>query len=129
MISLSKDLMDQIRSHGRETDPEECVGALLGRKGEPAQVVSVERIDNIRTAERARRYEISPQDYLRVEGLAAEKSLALLGSEDLQLGPGRNLPVTLRVPHLALTSREHFPCTSPSPTFRPLSRLSRAFSF
>ena len=79
MISLSKDLMDQIRSHGRETYPEECVGALLGRKGEPAQVVSVERIDNIRTAERARRYEISPQDYLRVEGLAAEKSLALLG--------------------------------------------------
>ena len=71
--------MERIRSHGRETYPEECVGALLGRKGEPAHVVSVERIDNIRTAERARRYEISPQDYLRVEGLAAEKSLALLG--------------------------------------------------
>ncbi len=78
MISVAKILLEEIRAHGRDTYPEECVGALLGRKGDPAKVVELERIDNIRT-ERARRYEISPQDYLRVERLASEKSLALLG--------------------------------------------------
>ncbi len=78
MISVAKKLLEEIRAHGHDTYPEECVGALLGRKGDPARVVELERIDNIRT-ERARRYEISPQDYLRVERLASEKSLALLG--------------------------------------------------
>jgi len=79
VITLSRTLLDEIREHGRETYPDECVGALLGRKGEPACVLAVERMENIRTEERRRRYEISPQDYLRVEALASEKSLALLG--------------------------------------------------
>lgn len=79
MITLSRKLLDEIREHGRETYPDECVGALLGRKGEPACILVVERMENIRTEERRRRYEISPQDYLRVEALASEKSLALLG--------------------------------------------------
>ena len=79
MITVARRLLDEIRRHGRETYPEECVGALLGRKGEPACVLDVERMENIRTEERQRRYEISPKDYLRVEALASEKSLALLG--------------------------------------------------
>jgi proteasome lid subunit RPN8/RPN11 len=79
VIQIGKDLLETIRDHGRDTYPEECVGALLGRKGEPACVVGIERMENIRTEERARRYEISPKDYIRVEGLASEKSLALLG--------------------------------------------------
>ncbi|HMA18490.1 MAG TPA: M67 family metallopeptidase [Thermoanaerobaculia bacterium] len=79
MIKISKNLLAEIRAHGEKTYPEECVGALLGRRGEPASVLHVERMENIRTEERARRYEISPKDYLRVEALASEKSLALLG--------------------------------------------------
>ncbi len=79
MIRIGKSLLEEIREHGRETYPEECVGALLGRKGDPACVLGVERIVNIRADERGRRYEISPQDYLRVERLASQKSLALLG--------------------------------------------------
>jgi proteasome lid subunit RPN8/RPN11 len=79
VITLSRTLLDEIREHGRETYPDECVGALLGRKGEPACVLVVERMENIRSEERRRRYEISPKDYLRVEALASEKSLALLG--------------------------------------------------
>jgi proteasome lid subunit RPN8/RPN11 len=79
VITVARRLLDEIRQHGRETYPEECVGALLGRKGEPVCVLEVERMENIRTEERQRRYEISPKDYLRVEALASEKSLALLG--------------------------------------------------
>jgi proteasome lid subunit RPN8/RPN11 len=79
MIQVPKRLLEEIRAHGQETYPEECVGALLGRKGEPACVLVTERMENVRTEERKRRYEISPKDYLRVEELASEKNLALLG--------------------------------------------------
>jgi proteasome lid subunit RPN8/RPN11 len=79
MIQVPKALLEEMRAHGQETYPDECVGALLGRKGEPSCVLAVERMENIRTEERKRRYEISPKDYLRVEELATEKSLALLG--------------------------------------------------
>jgi len=79
VIQVGKVLLGAIREHGREAYPEECVGALLGRKGEPACVVEVERMENIRSEERARRYEISPKDYIRVEELASEMSPALLG--------------------------------------------------
>ncbi len=79
MIAISGALLDEIRAHGRDTYPEECCGGLLGRRGEPARVSRVERIDNVRDAERARRYEVSPKDYLRLERLAAEGGVELLG--------------------------------------------------
>ena len=79
MIEIPIAVLDEIREHGREAYPEECCGALLGRKGEPAHVVRVERIENSRGEQRARRYEVSPRDYLRVERLALAENLALLG--------------------------------------------------
>jgi proteasome lid subunit RPN8/RPN11 len=79
VIAISGPLLDQIRAHGRDTYPEECCGGLIGRRGEPALVSRVERIDNVRDAERARRYEVSPKDYLRLERLAAEAGAELLG--------------------------------------------------
>ena len=79
MIEIPVSVLDEIREHGREAYPEECCGALLGRKGEPARVVRLERIENARGEERARRYEVSPRDYLRVERLALDENLALLG--------------------------------------------------
>ncbi|MDQ5873481.1 MAG: M67 family metallopeptidase [Acidobacteriota bacterium] len=79
MIEIPTSVLDEIREHGRGAYPEECCGALLGRKGEPAHVVRVERIENARGEERARRYEVSPTDYLRVERLALTENLALLG--------------------------------------------------
>jgi proteasome lid subunit RPN8/RPN11 len=79
MIRIPTALLDEIRAHGRDTYPEECCGGLLGHRGEPAHVSRVERIDNVRDANRARRYEVSPQDYLRLERLAAEQGAELLG--------------------------------------------------
>ena len=79
MIAIPEPLLEEIRAHGRETYPEECCGGLLGRRGEPARVSRVERIDNVRDENRARRYEVSPQDYLRLERLAAENGAELLG--------------------------------------------------
>ena len=79
MIAISRNLLEAIRDHGREAYPEECCGGLLGRRGDPARVSRVERIDNVRDVERARRYEVSPQDYLRLERLAGEQGVELLG--------------------------------------------------
>ena len=79
MIAISPKILGEIRAHGRDTYPEECCGGLLGRRGDPARVTRIERIDNVRDVERARRYEVSPQDYLRLERLAAEEGVELLG--------------------------------------------------
>jgi proteasome lid subunit RPN8/RPN11 len=79
VIAIPEALLEEIRAHGRDTYPEECCGGLLGQRGEPARVSRIERIDNVRDVNRARRYEVSPQDYLRLERLAAEKGMELLG--------------------------------------------------
>lgn len=79
MIEIARSLLDEIRDHGRQKYPEECCGALLGRSGDPARVSRVERVENARPRERARRYEVSPEDYRRLESLAAAKGLDLLG--------------------------------------------------
>lgn len=79
MIRIGADLMDAIREHGREAYPEECCGALLGARGQPAQVSRIERIENSRESNRVRRYEVSPQDYLRLEKLARDAGVDLLG--------------------------------------------------
>lgn len=79
MIAITGGLLEEIRAHGRDAYPEECCGALLGRKEGRAQVTRIERIENARGSERVRRYEVSPQDYLRLERLAGENGLDLLG--------------------------------------------------
>jgi proteasome lid subunit RPN8/RPN11 len=79
VIAISPKVLAEIRAHGRDTYPEECCGGLLGRRGDPARVSRIERIDNVRDANRARRYEVSPRDYLRLERLAAEEGVELLG--------------------------------------------------
>jgi proteasome lid subunit RPN8/RPN11 len=79
VIAISAKVLGEIRAHGRDTYPEECCGGLLGRRGDPARVIRIERIDNVRDVERARRYEVSPQDYLRLERLAAQEEVELLG--------------------------------------------------
>lgn len=80
MIELPAGLVDEIRLHGAETYPEECCGGLLGeRRNGTVFVRRVERVPNQRTEERGRRYTIDPKDYLRLERLAAEEGLAVVG--------------------------------------------------
>lgn len=80
MITLSGNVLEEIRTHGQETYPEECCGALLGalKKGR-ARVKRVERTANSRRDERRRRFQITPEEYGRVEKLADAEGLALLG--------------------------------------------------
>jgi proteasome lid subunit RPN8/RPN11 len=80
VIELPAELVEEIRRHGAETYPEECCGGLLGeRQDGTVRVRRVERVANRGTEMRARRYSIDPRDYLRLERLAGESGLTLVG--------------------------------------------------
>jgi proteasome lid subunit RPN8/RPN11 len=79
-MEIDGEVLEAIRSHGRETYPEECCGALLGSiRGERAFVERIERLSNAREGDRRRRYVIAPEEYLRAEREAEQAGLSLLG--------------------------------------------------
>jgi proteasome lid subunit RPN8/RPN11 len=80
VIALPGSVREAIREHGRRSYPEECCGALLGRKGEGIdRVTEVELVDNSQEDSRRRRFRITPGDYLRIERLALQRRRDLLG--------------------------------------------------
>ncbi|HEX6719080.1 MAG TPA: M67 family metallopeptidase [Pyrinomonadaceae bacterium] len=81
MISISTDLLDQIRAHGVRDYPYECCGLLLGRYGADGKVVKeTYPISNAReeTAKR-NRFLIQPQELMRGERYALERDLEVVG--------------------------------------------------
>lgn len=80
MIELPSGVVEEIQRHGSETYPEECCGGLLGeRRNGAVRVARAERVENRRTEQRSRRYTIDPRDYLRLERLAEEAGLSVVG--------------------------------------------------
>ena len=80
MIELPAGLVEAIRRHGAETYPEECCGGLLGeRRNGSVLVKRAEPVPNRGTELRQRRYTIDPLDYLRLERLAGEAGLSVVG--------------------------------------------------
>jgi proteasome lid subunit RPN8/RPN11 len=65
-----------IRTHGRETYPHECCGALLGRDGE---VVSTVALPNTTEEGPRRRFLVRPADYRTAERAATDAALDLVG--------------------------------------------------
>lgn len=73
-------LLTRIHAHGEAAYPEEGAGFLLGRVGEPKQVIDILPLPNQREAEaRHNRYLITPQDYLQAELVAERLGLSLIG--------------------------------------------------
>jgi proteasome lid subunit RPN8/RPN11 len=85
MLKLTEQIYNAIRRHGEETYPHECCGVLLGRSqaGENGAVVNdVEdavRAGNTRTDSAHNRYSIAPQELIRVQRQARERSLDIVG--------------------------------------------------
>ena len=73
---LGPGVADAIRSHGRETYPHECCGALLGRDGTTVEAL---RLPNTTEEGPRRRFMVRPADYLAAERHAASRGLDLLG--------------------------------------------------
>ena len=80
MLILNSQLYDQLRRHGEETYPHECCGVLLGRTEDgQKQVHEIVRCGNTRTDSPHNRYNIDPQELVRISRQARERELDILG--------------------------------------------------
>ena len=75
-LRLSDDVIAAIRHHGRETYPNECCGALIGRNGE---VLESFALPNTTVEGPRRRFLVRPTDYRAAEARATETGRELLG--------------------------------------------------
>jgi proteasome lid subunit RPN8/RPN11 len=71
---------EMIRRHGEETYPDECCGVLLGHS-EPGvnAVIDAVRAGNIRTDSAHNRYQIAPQELVRIQREARQRGLDIVG--------------------------------------------------
>ena len=75
-IILSPALVDAINAHGRETYPNECCGALIGRDG---VVIETLALPNTTEEGPRRRFLVRPDDYRAAEVRAGQAGQELLG--------------------------------------------------
>jgi proteasome lid subunit RPN8/RPN11 len=80
MLRLNEQAYDAIRHHGEETYPYECCGVLLGRAVEGFnEVEDAVRAGNIRTDSARNRYQIAPQELVKIQRLGRERGLDIVG--------------------------------------------------
>ena len=71
---------ETIRRHGESTYPHECCGVLLGTSGEDGNVVEeVVEAGNTRTDSAHNRYNIAPQELIRIQRQGRERGLDIVG--------------------------------------------------
>jgi proteasome lid subunit RPN8/RPN11 len=75
-LTLGPGVADAIQSHGRETYPHECCGALLGKDGVANATVP---LPNTTEEGPRRRFLVRPGDYQQAERAAADAGRELLG--------------------------------------------------
>jgi proteasome lid subunit RPN8/RPN11 len=75
-VTLQAAVVAAIRDHGRDTYPNECCGALLGRDG---VVVETFALPNTTEEGPRRRFLVRPSDYRAAEGRATAAGHELLG--------------------------------------------------
>jgi len=75
-LTITADVDQAIRRHGRETYPHECCGALLGRG---AHVTGIVALPNTTEEGPRRRFLVRPSDYREAERQASELGGELLG--------------------------------------------------
>jgi proteasome lid subunit RPN8/RPN11 len=80
MLKLNEQVYDAIRRHGEETYPYECCGVLLGRSVDGSnEVEDAVRAGNIRTDSAHNRYQIAPQELVKIQRLGRERGLDIVG--------------------------------------------------
>jgi proteasome lid subunit RPN8/RPN11 len=75
-VTLLPAIVDAIHAHGRETYPNECCGALIGRDGVVTDALA---LPNTTEEGPRRRFLVRPGDYRAAEARAAETGQQLLG--------------------------------------------------
>ena len=85
MLKLTTAIYEAMRAHGEETYPHECCGVLLGRSAVGLdedfvnKVESAVRAGNTRTDSPRNRYNIAPQELIRIQRQARENGWDIVG--------------------------------------------------
>lgn len=77
-MKLTDETLKQIYRHGRETYPRECFGFLVGLFDKGGAVYQAVPGTNLNT-ERHDRFEMDPQEFVRVDRAADEAGYAIIG--------------------------------------------------
>lgn len=84
-LKISAELADKIRSHGAETYPHECCGALLGRDTDVEdrhlyrEIHALHPLINRRDDSPRNRFSVTSQDVLDAEKAASSQGLEVVG--------------------------------------------------
>jgi len=79
-VSLTPAVYAEIRTHGEDTYPHECCGALIGAQSTEGWAIHASvRAGNTRTDSAHNRYQISPIELLKIEREARAKGLSIAG--------------------------------------------------
>ncbi len=79
-LHIPPSVFDSIRSHGEETYPHECCGALLGSASpEGWRIVAAIRAGNTRTDSAHNRYQIAPAELVKIQRDAMRQGLDIAG--------------------------------------------------
>ena len=80
MIRVSGEPWREMVAHARDTYPDECCGAMLGRvDGGQKEVLIAMRLENSSAGPQAARYELRPEDLLAADKEARRQGLDLVG--------------------------------------------------
>jgi proteasome lid subunit RPN8/RPN11 len=80
MLKLSRADFEALRAHGEETYPHECCGVLLGKsEADGNHVHRTVRAGNTRTDRAHDRYNIAPEELIRVQRQARALGLDIVG--------------------------------------------------
>jgi proteasome lid subunit RPN8/RPN11 len=79
MLRIGQAQFDAIRRHGEETYPNECCGVLLGHMEEDGNtVIDAISAENTRSDSAHNRYQISPQELIRIQQQARRRGLDIV---------------------------------------------------
>jgi len=80
MILVESGSLTLMKAHALATFPDECCGFLYGsEKADSRIIMKIREVDNSKTGDKKRRFEISPKDYMLAEKFAGENDILLLG--------------------------------------------------
>jgi proteasome lid subunit RPN8/RPN11 len=80
MLRLTTAIYDALRAHGEETYPHECCGVLLGRFEDGINTVEAAvRAGNTRTDSAHNRYNIAPQELVKIQRQGREQGWDIVG--------------------------------------------------
>lgn len=80
MLKMTEETFQTLRRHGEDTYPYECCGVLLGKASEEGNIVEAAApAGNIRTDSARNRYQIAPQELVKIQREARGRGLDIVG--------------------------------------------------